>query len=57
MENHVHFKDGLEFLGKEELCGFKLFSLVDYPYAIATKNKKDCMVVELFKSQIAKQKN
>ncbi len=48
MENHDHFKDGLEFLGKEELSGFKLFSLIDYPYAIATKNQNDCMVVELF---------
>lgn len=49
MENYFHFKDGLEFLGRAELPGYKLFSLTDYPYAIATKNQKDCIVVELFK--------
>ena len=49
MENYNRFKDGLEFLRKEELRGFKLFSLTDYPYAIATENRGDCMVVELFK--------
>src|SRR6187549_2926460 len=49
MENYNRFKDGLEFLRKEELRGFKLFSLTDYPYAIATENPADCMVVELFK--------
>ena len=49
MENYVLFEDGLEFLGKAELRGFKIFSLIDYPYAIATENENDCIVVELFK--------
>src|SRR5690349_8398064 len=49
MGNYIHFKDDLEFIGKQELRGFKLFSLTDYPYAIATKNQNDCIVVELFK--------
>ncbi|HPM32175.1 MAG TPA: gamma-glutamylcyclotransferase [Chryseolinea sp.] len=49
MENYKVFEDGLEFLGKAELRGFKLFSLIDYPYAISTENENDCIVVELFK--------
>jgi len=49
MHNYDLFKDGLEFLRKDELRGFKLFALTDYPYAIATKNQQDRMVVELFK--------
>jgi gamma-glutamylcyclotransferase (GGCT)/AIG2-like uncharacterized protein YtfP len=54
MGNYNRFKDGLEFLRKVELRGFKLFSLTDYPYAIATENREDCMVVELFKITNAK---
>ncbi len=49
METYIDFMDGMEFLGKEKLRGFKLFSLVDYPYATATENPEDIIVVELFK--------
>jgi gamma-glutamylcyclotransferase (GGCT)/AIG2-like uncharacterized protein YtfP len=49
LSNYNVFKDSLEFLERTEIRGFKLFSLIDYPYAIATQNEQDCMVVELFK--------
>jgi gamma-glutamylcyclotransferase (GGCT)/AIG2-like uncharacterized protein YtfP len=49
MENYNRFKDGLEFIRKVELRGFKIFPLIDYPYAIATKNQNDIITVELFK--------
>ena len=49
MENYNLFKKGLKFLRNERLNGFKLFPLVDYPYAIATENVDDTIVVELFK--------
>ncbi len=49
MLNYHLFKDGMEYIRTEKLFGFKIFSLIDYPYAIATKNPNDCIVVELFK--------
>lgn len=49
MENYGYYKDGLKFLRNEKLQGFRLFSLIEYPYAIATKNQEDIIEVELFK--------
>lgn len=48
MENHYLLNGRAEFLRRLKLPGFKLFSLVDYPYAVKSKSLSDMIVAELF---------
>jgi gamma-glutamylcyclotransferase (GGCT)/AIG2-like uncharacterized protein YtfP len=48
MENYSIRKNGLLFLASAQLQGFKMYSLVEYPYAVRTDNATDKITVELF---------
>jgi gamma-glutamylcyclotransferase (GGCT)/AIG2-like uncharacterized protein YtfP len=48
MKYHSLYKNHLNYLGKEELKGFKMFSLGDYPYIVKTENSGDRIIAELF---------
>ncbi|MDH4089046.1 MAG: gamma-glutamylcyclotransferase [Cyclobacteriaceae bacterium] len=48
LENYSLYQRDLVFLETVELSGFKMYSLVDYPYVIRTGNLADKIVVDLF---------
>jgi len=48
MENYAPFQSGMHYIKTEALRGYKLFSLIEYPYAIKTFNPTDTIIVELF---------
>ena len=48
MENHYMLGPETQYLGRVKLPGYKLFSLVDYPYAVKSRSLSDMIVAELF---------
>jgi gamma-glutamylcyclotransferase (GGCT)/AIG2-like uncharacterized protein YtfP len=48
MENHILFQRGMHYLDTVVLEGYKLISLVEYPYAVRTFNSNETITVELF---------
>lgn len=48
MENHSLLGASAKFLKRVKLPGFKLFSLVEYPYAVKSRSLSDMIVAELF---------
>ena len=49
MSNYRHYSDGLSYLFTESLCGYGLYAMKYYPYAVETGNTSDVTVVEVFK--------
>ena len=47
MGNHPGLRDS-EFISKEILHGYKLYSLGAYPYIVASGDKSDTVIVELY---------
>jgi gamma-glutamylcyclotransferase (GGCT)/AIG2-like uncharacterized protein YtfP len=48
MANYKYYKNGLQFIGVSELAGYRMFSLVNYPYAVFTGNPENKITIELF---------
>lgn len=48
MENHYLLGAKTEYLKRVKLPGYKLFSLIDYPYAVKSHAMSDMIVAELF---------
>lgn len=48
MENHHLLGSGAQYLQTVKLPGYKLYSLVEYPYAVKTGNRSDGITAELF---------
>jgi gamma-glutamylcyclotransferase (GGCT)/AIG2-like uncharacterized protein YtfP len=49
MENHGSFAKTLNYLDTVTLHGYRMYSLVEYPYVIYTGDDHDLIVAELFK--------
>lgn len=49
MENHLVYQKHLKFIGKVELTGFRMFSLIDFPYVIRSGDPRHKIVAELYK--------
>lgn len=49
MENHRAFAKTLDYLTTVTLRGYRMYSLLEYPYAIYTGDEHDLIVAELFK--------
>ena len=49
MENHRVYGKHLEFLGKVQLTGFRMFALAEYPYVIRSSGPEYKIVAELYK--------
>jgi len=48
MENHQAFATSLHYLDSSILKGYRMYSLVDYPYVVFTGNAYDSISIELF---------
>ena len=49
MENYRAYEKHLEFLGKVQLRGFRMFSLTEFPYVIRSSDSRHKIVAELYK--------
>lgn len=48
MENHYLLGSQTKYLKRVKLPGYKLFSLIEYPYAVKSRLMSDMIVAELF---------
>lgn len=48
LENHIDFAHCLKYVGTAVIHGYRMYSMIDYPYAVKTDNMSETMVVELF---------
>jgi gamma-glutamylcyclotransferase (GGCT)/AIG2-like uncharacterized protein YtfP len=49
MENHTFYADGMNYIDTVTLPGYRLISLGDYPYAVATGDLSNKIKAELFR--------
>jgi gamma-glutamylcyclotransferase (GGCT)/AIG2-like uncharacterized protein YtfP len=49
MENHTFYTDGMNYIDTVTLFGYRLISLGEYPYAVATGDPSNKIKVELFR--------
>lgn len=49
MENHLVFAETLVFLKTVDLTGYRMHSLVEYPYVVHTNSPGDHILVDLFR--------
>lgn len=49
MENYDACKNDLKYLFTTKLQGFKMYSLVEYPYVVRTEDPRDRIIVDLFR--------
>lgn len=49
MENYQVYENDLTYLSTIELSGFKMYSLVEYPYVVRTSDPDNTIVVDLFR--------
>src|SRR5215218_6652999 len=54
MDNHVAFAETLSYLRTVALSGYRMYSMVEYPYIIHTLDPQDIIVADLFYIDTAK---
>lgn len=48
MENHLAFAKTLTYLKTISLPGYRMYSLIEYPYVVQTRDPNDVIVADLF---------